>query len=60
MMKMIIYYHQDSMVWMTWEFDWQYPLGTCVSAEQVDLGWNSSPTGPFLQFCLTKEDKPNR
>ena len=35
------------MVKMTSEFDWQYPLGTCVSAEQVELGSGTLlPQGP--------------
>ena len=48
----------NSMVWMTSEFDWQHPLGTCVSAEQVELGSGTlAPRGHFLQFCRTTEDK---
>ena len=35
------------MVWMISEFDWQHPLGTCVSAEQVELGSGTLlPQGP--------------
>ena len=55
MMKMI-YYHQDSLVWMTSEFDWQHPLGTCVSAEQVELGSGTLlPQGPSCNSVSPKK-----
>ena len=45
------------MVKMTSEFDWQYPLGTCVSAEQVELGSGTLlPQGPSCNSVAT-EDK---